>query len=77
MNLIDEYWFLVHPLISGNGKRLFETRKLDLPINLSLNATKVLKSGAAYTTGVPILKSEINSDVNQQLAESDVFDNLG
>ena len=24
LNLIDEFWFVVHPIIAGNGKKLFE-----------------------------------------------------
>ncbi len=23
-NLVDEYWFLIHPIVLGNGKRLYE-----------------------------------------------------
>jgi len=45
LGLIDDYYFLVQPIISGNGKRFFETRKLNNPINLSLQDTKFLKSG--------------------------------
>ena len=43
-NLIDEYYFVVHPLVVGNGKRLFETsnKKLDL----KLIETAKFKSGA-------------------------------
>src|SRR5438105_11218614 len=32
LGLIDDYYFLVHPMISGNGKRFFEARKLNNPI---------------------------------------------
>jgi len=45
LGLIDEYYFLVHPIISGNGKRFFETAKLNNSIHLSLSDTKFLKSG--------------------------------
>lgn len=45
LGVIDEYYFLVHPIISGNGKRFFETKKLNKPINLILLDTKILKSG--------------------------------
>jgi len=43
--LIDDYYFLLQPIISGNGKRFFETIKLNRPINLNLHETKFLKSG--------------------------------
>ena len=46
LGLIDEYYFLVHPMIAGNGRRFFETTKLDTPIHLSLHDTKSFKSGA-------------------------------
>jgi dihydrofolate reductase len=45
-NLIDEFWFLVQPVISGNGKRFFEKEKLSRQIDLVLSETKILKSGA-------------------------------
>jgi dihydrofolate reductase len=42
-NLIDEYWFLIHPVILGNGKKLFESLEGKLKINLADTGT--LKSG--------------------------------
>jgi dihydrofolate reductase len=27
LNLIDEFWFVVHPIIAGNGKKIFEDFK--------------------------------------------------
>ena len=41
--LIDEYWFLTHPILLGKGKILFE----DLPgrVDLKLADTKTLNSG--------------------------------
>jgi dihydrofolate reductase len=42
-NLIDEYWFLVHPVILGKGVHLFEG--LNSRSNLSLIDTKVFGSG--------------------------------
>ena len=41
--LIDEYWFLVHPIILGKGKVLFEN--LNRKSNLKLIETKTLNSG--------------------------------
>jgi len=46
LGLIDEYYFLMQPMIAGNGKRFFETIKLDNPIHLCLKETKSFKSGA-------------------------------
>lgn len=43
--LIDEYYFLVQPILSGNGKRFFETVNLDKHHSLKLADTKVFKSG--------------------------------
>ena len=45
LGLIDEYYFLVQPMISGNGKRLFEAIKLDERRNLKLVDKQVFKSG--------------------------------
>ena len=42
--LIDEYWFLVHPIILGKGKQLFD--ELDNRQNLKLIDTKTFQSGA-------------------------------
>ena len=43
--LIDEFWFLVHPIFLGKGKPLFEN--LNRRSNLKLVDTKTLKSGVA------------------------------
>ena len=42
-NLIDEYKFLVHPIIMGSGKRFFEDRTV--PTRLKLIKTKTLDLG--------------------------------
>jgi len=42
--MIDEYWFVVHPIIAGKGRRLVDNLK-DGTV-LRLLDTKVLKSGA-------------------------------
>ncbi|MES2829842.1 MAG: dihydrofolate reductase family protein [Bacteroidota bacterium] len=46
MGLIDEYYFLVHPTIGGQGRRLFEDTVLEMPLNVKLIESKVLPSGA-------------------------------
>jgi len=45
LGLIDKYYFLVHPIMAGKGKRLFETINLDNSQNLKLADTKFFKSG--------------------------------
>lgn len=52
LNLIDEYHFCVHPLVAGNGKRLFENDSLTERVDLKLTDAKRLSSGVitnAYT----------------------------
>ena len=43
LGLIDEYWLVVHPVVVGKGKRLFDG--LSEKIDLKLVDTKVFKSG--------------------------------
>jgi dihydrofolate reductase len=44
--LIDDYYFCIHTLISGdNSVSLFDKVKLDVPLPLKLISTKVLQSG--------------------------------
>jgi dihydrofolate reductase len=43
LGLIDEYWFLIHPVILGKGKPLFESLKTKT--NLTLIETKRFQSG--------------------------------
>jgi dihydrofolate reductase len=45
LGLVDEYYFVVHPLIVGVGKRLFEDVNLPDKLNLKLADTKIFKSG--------------------------------
>ena len=45
LGLIDEYWLVVHPIIAGTGKRLFDST--NERIDLRLVDTKVFKSGVA------------------------------
>ena len=43
--LIDEYHFVVHPVIAGKGPRLFETVMLPEKLRLELFGSKTLQSG--------------------------------
>ena len=45
LGLVDEYHFIVHPVIAGKGKRLFEDVNLEEQLNLKLVGSKHLKSG--------------------------------
>ncbi|TKC06668.1 deaminase [Pedobacter polaris] len=45
LGLIDEYYFVVHPIIAGEGKRLLEDVVLKENINLKLVDAKIFKSG--------------------------------
>jgi dihydrofolate reductase len=42
--LVDEYWLVVHPVVAGKGRLLFESAGTRL--NLKLSGSRVLKSGA-------------------------------
>ncbi len=44
-DLIDEYHFVVHPVIAGKGPRLFETVKLQDSLLLDLIGSKTFQSG--------------------------------
>lgn len=43
--LIDEYYFLVHPVVAGKGPRLFESVKLHNRIMLDFLGSQTLQSG--------------------------------
>jgi dihydrofolate reductase len=45
LGLIDEYHFAVHPIIVGEGRRLFEGINLKEKLQLKLVESKVFKSG--------------------------------
>lgn len=45
LGLVDEFYFLVHPVIGGNGRRLFDDTVLQEQLNLKLVDSKILKSG--------------------------------
>ncbi|WEK21600.1 MAG: dihydrofolate reductase family protein [Candidatus Pedobacter colombiensis] len=45
LGLVDEFYFVIHPVIVGQGRRLFDETGLQEPLNLKLVDSKVLKSG--------------------------------
>ena len=45
LGLIDEYHFAVHPIIAGEGRRLFEGINLQEKLQLKLVGSKTFKSG--------------------------------
>jgi dihydrofolate reductase len=46
LGLIDEYHFLVHPIVVGEGRRLLEGMNLPQKLQLKLADSKVFKSGS-------------------------------
>jgi len=46
LGLIDEYHFVVHPIVIGEGRRLFEGVNLQEKLQLKLVESTVFKSGA-------------------------------
>jgi|SRR5579862_1324145 len=45
LGLIDEYCFVVHPIVLGEGRRLFEAINLQEKVRLKLVESKTFKSG--------------------------------
>ena len=46
LGMIDEYIFVVHPIIFGHGKRFFENIKLNTPVRLAFDRARTFESGA-------------------------------
>lgn len=44
--LVDEFHFVIHPVIVGEGRRLLDDTQLRDRLNLKLVESKVLESGA-------------------------------
>lgn len=47
LGLVDEFYFVVHPVIVGPGRRLLEDTSLQEKLNLKLVGSEILKSGYA------------------------------
>jgi len=45
LGLVDEFYFLVHPTIVGQGRRLFDDTQLSQVLDLKLESSRVLQSG--------------------------------
>jgi dihydrofolate reductase len=45
LGLVDEYYFVVHPIIAGAGRRLFEGTSLQEKLSLKFAESTIFKSG--------------------------------
>jgi dihydrofolate reductase len=45
LGLVDEFYFVIHPTIVGEGRRLLEDTSMQERLNLKLADSKILKSG--------------------------------
>ena len=57
LGLIDEFYFVIHPMLVGEGKRLLEDTILPEKLNLKLVDSKVFKNG---TVGLHYLRGSLN-----------------
>lgn len=60
--LIDEYWFLVHPVILGKGKHLLEGNHFS--VNLKLLDSEIFKSGVVALHYKNVLGFQRNQNKN-------------
>ena len=44
-DLVDEYHFVIHPIIAGEGRRLFDRVSLPEKLHLTLAESKTFRSG--------------------------------
>ena len=45
LGLVDEFYFVIHPIIAGEGRRLLDATTLQEKLNLKLVSSKIFKSG--------------------------------
>jgi len=45
LDLVDEFYFVIHPVLAGKGRRLLEDTSLPDQLNLKLVSSKIFKSG--------------------------------
>ena len=45
LGLVDEYYFVIHPIVVGEGRRLFDALSLPERLQLQLIDSKIFKSG--------------------------------
>ena len=45
LNLVDEFYFVIHPILAGKGRRLLDTTLIKGNTDLELVSSKVFKSG--------------------------------
>jgi len=63
LDLIDEYRFVVHPIVVGKGSRLFEKVSLQEKLQLELVETTIFKSGVIalrYVKKLPFMDGTVN-----------------
>jgi riboflavin biosynthesis pyrimidine reductase len=60
LGLIDEYHFVVHPIIAGEGRRLFNGINLQEKLRLKLVESKIFKSGCVLLQTIFLSVSELH-----------------